>query len=105
MPDIPMLIGNGLLILTFLLSLAYAITYHLVARWWETDFGRSLMSLKIALAVVTGLAAVRILFGVNADWYTALRLIVFVAVPLSLAWRLVVLIKIQRQSRKEDDQA
>jgi hypothetical protein len=99
-----MWIGNGLLTLTFFLSAAYAITYHFTARWWETEFGRSLMSLKIALAGVTGLAIPRIFFGSNQDWYAILRLVVFVAVPLSLAWRLTVLIKIQRASRKEDHQ-
>lgn len=102
MPEYLMLAGNVLLTATFLLSTAYAITYHLTARWWETEFGRSLMSLKIALAAVTSLAVVRIVFRIDAEWYGWLRLIVFVAVPLSLAWRLAVLIKIQRHSRKED---
>lgn len=95
-------VANGLLILTFLLAAAYAIVYHFTARWWESEFGRSLMSLKIAIAVVTGLALPRILFDSDQAWYQALRVIVFVAVPLTLAWRLAVLIKIQRQARKED---
>ena len=101
MDDPAMLIGNGLLILTFLLATAYAIVYHFTARWWDTEFGRSLMSLKIAIAAVTGLGIPRILFGVNQHWYLILRVVVFVAVPLTLAWRLAVLIKIQRQSRRE----
>lgn len=101
MPSL-MLISNGLLILTFLLAAAYAIVYHFTARWWETEFGRSLMSLKIAIAAVTGLSIPRILFGLNSEWYAVLRIVVFVAVPLTLAWRLAVLIKIQLGSRKED---
>jgi hypothetical protein len=99
---VQMAIGNGLLIATCLLATAYAIVYHFTARWWETEFGRSLMSLKIAIALVTGLAIPRILTGANPAWYGMLRIVVFVAVPLTLAWRLAVLIKIQRQARKED---
>lgn len=102
MVDLLMMIGNALLIATFLLASAYAIVYHFTARWWENEFGRSHMAMKIALAAVTGLAIPRILTGANSDWYLLLRLAVFVAVPLTLAWRLVVLIKIQRKARRED---
>lgn len=97
MGEVSMTIGNGLLIITFLLALAYAVVYHFTSRWWESEFGRSLMSLKIAIAAVTGLAVPRILWGLNSPAYTLLRLVVFIAVPVALAWRLVVLIKLQRK--------
>lgn len=96
-----MLVGNGLLILTFLLAAAYAILYHFTARWWESEFGRSLMSLKIAIAAVTGLAVPRIIWGLDSPWYTAFRLVIFIGVPVTLAWRLAVLIKIQRRERDD----
>lgn len=103
MADVSMLIGNGLLILTFLLAAAYAIIYHFTARWWESEFGRSLMSLKIAITAVTGLAIPRILFGLTGPAYTMIRLVVFIAVPVTLAWRLVVLIKLQVLKRRGKD--
>ncbi len=92
-----MVIGNGLVIATFVLALAYAVTYHLTARWWTSEFGRSLMSLKIAIAAVTGLAVPRIIWGLDHVLFNVLRLVVFTAVPLALAWRLAVLIKTQRR--------
>lgn len=101
MDDFSMALGNGLLILTFVLATAYAILYHFTARWWESEFGRSLMSLKIAIAAVTGLGVPRIIWGLNSPFYTMIRLIVFIAVPVTLAWRLVVLIKLQRRGKDD----
>jgi hypothetical protein len=61
------------------------------------------MSLKIAITAVTGLAIPRILFGLTGPAYTMIRLVVFIAVPVTLAWRLVVLIKLQVLKRRGKD--
>jgi len=96
-------IGNALVIVTFLVSLAFCVVYHLKARWWENEFGKSLMTYQLAITGVLGLAIPRIFMGSDNIVYMILRIFVFTCVPVALAWRLSVLIKVQsRRARKEN---
>lgn len=95
------LISNGLVIYTFLISLAFCIAYHFAARWWETEFGKSLMIYQIAMTGVLGLTLPRLLLGGDTPFFQYVRLAVFSVVPLALTWRLLVLIKVQRRARRD----
>lgn len=92
-------VGDVLVIWTFLASLAFVIVYHIRAAWWDNDFGRSLMTYQIAMTVVLGLALPRIFWGGDHLVFQILRVVVFTAVPVALTWRLVVLIRVQRRKK------
>ncbi len=87
--------------ITFLASLAFVITYHVIAKWWSSEFGRSLMIYQVAMTAILGLSSLTSIFG-RADWIVIVGIPIFLVVPIALVWRTVVLIKIQRQAKKED---
>lgn len=91
----------ALILITFVASFIFVITYHLVAKWWSSEFGRSLMIYQVAMTIILGLSTLTAIFG-RTGWIVAIGLAVFLMIPIALIWRTVVLIKIQRQSRKED---
>lgn len=95
------LIGNGLVIYTFMISLAFCVAYHFAARWWETEFGRSLMIYQVAMTLVLGLTLPRLLVGGDNLIFQYVRIAVFAVVPLALTWRLIVLIKVQRRANRD----
>lgn len=97
MDDPSQVIGNVLIVYTFLISLAFCVSYQLYAKWTATDFGRSLMLYQIAMTLILGFVAIRV---IGIDTGPVIRLTVFAVVPLALTWRLIVLIKIQRLSRR-----
>jgi hypothetical protein len=88
--------------ITFLCSLAFVITYHTVAKWWTSEFGRSLMVYQVAMTIILGLSALTSIFG-RTDWIVAIGVAIFLMVPIALIWRTVILIKIQRQSKEGQD--
>lgn len=88
--------------ITFLCSLAFVITYHTVAKWWTSEFGRSLMVYQVAMTIILGLSALTSIFG-RTDWIVAIGVAIFLMVPIALIWRTVILIKIQRQAKEGQD--
>jgi len=94
-------VGDVLVIWTFVASLAFVVSYHITARWWESAFGKSLMIYQIAMTLVLGLTIPRIIIGVDHIAFATLRFIVFAVVPLALTWRISVLIRVQHKSRKD----
>lgn len=87
---------------TFLCSLAFVITYHTVAKWWASEFGRSLMVYQVAMTIVLGLSALTAIFG-RTELIVAVGVIIFLMIPVALVWRTVILIKIQRQAKEDQN--
>jgi len=96
-------IGTILVILDFVASLAFCITYHVLARWWETEFGKSLMIYQILMTLTLGLAIPRIIFGVSSPIFEWTRLVLFAVLPIAVVWRMVVMIKAQRKVSEQHD--
>lgn len=97
-------VGDVLIIWTFLASAGFVILYHVTAKWWNTDFGKSLMTYQLAMTLVLGLSIVRIVLGSSEHpLFAWIRLGVFVVVPLALTWRIIVLVRLQRQKKGRDD--
>lgn len=99
--EVTVIIGNALVIITFLASTGFVVLYHLSARWWETDFGKSLMTYQVAMTIVLGLAVPRIFDWDEHAAFQYVRVAVFTFVPVALIWRIVVLARIQVKARKE----
>lgn len=99
MSDLLQTFGNVLVVYTFIVSALFCVAYQLYARWTETNFGRSLMLYQVAMTLIMGFISVRVI-GIETGPLP--RIIVFAVVPLALTWRLIVLLRLQRLSRKED---
>src|SRR5947207_4424567 len=99
-------IGDVALVSTFLLCLAFVLVYAITSRWWQYEAGRNMMAFMAALAAVTGLATLRLVYP-GGEVFLWLRVAVFAFVPALVAWRLWMLIRIQilRPDEKEDDDA
>lgn len=89
--------------LTFVSSAAFCVTYHVIARWWENAFGRSLMIYQISMTLILGLSTVQTWTGFQHPALSSFGLAVFSVVPLALTWRLLVLIRAQRKAKESDD--
>ncbi len=96
------LLGSGLIVVSTLLALEWVIAYHRLTggQWRHNEMGRHLMAFEGALAAVLTLSSIRIvtdLFGYpDPAWFQALRLIVFVSIPVVFVWRRWLLAKAQQ---------
>lgn len=93
-------IGSWVLVLCAVLSLIFVIGYHFSAFWWETEVGKHLMSIAASEGAILTTQSLRIIFGLNQDWYEAVRLVVFLSLPVVLTWRLVILWKLQIKPKR-----
>ncbi len=84
-------IGDALVIYCAGIGLASVLVHAGVRpRWWTNLWGTHLMIYMVALASTFTLAGVRIIAGASLDtpWYAALRLVVFLLVPIAMTQRL-----------------
>lgn len=95
-------VGNALVVVTAMLAWTFVVTYHVRARWWETETGRNVMAFMAVVAAVCTLAAIRIVAGAGLDtpWYAWLRVAVFAPVPVVIAWRILLLVRAQAEVRR-----
>ena len=92
-------LGSILVLISAVLADACVIYYQVRARWWKTPYGRHLFSFMAVIAVCLNLGFVRFLLG-DSPIFQVIRLVAFVGVPWVLGWRLVILVKAQREERK-----
>jgi hypothetical protein len=84
-------------------SALFCLSYHLVAKWWNHPFGVSLMIYQILMTAVMALSVPRYLFGYAPEWVSVVRTVVYAIIPLTLVWRTVVMIKVQRREGRHYD--
>lgn len=85
-------VGNVLAVVTAVPATLSVLVYARVP-WWRSATGRHLMAFMVALACTFNLAALRILW--EPSWFQAVRVGVFVLVPVVLWWRLWMLVREQ----------
>lgn len=89
--------GSVLIIWAALVGTA-SVVVHARVQWWRTEMGRHLMAYMSVIAVVLVLSCLRIFFG-DTWWFSLLRLITFVGVPIVMTQRLMLQVKAQREAR------
>lgn len=94
-------LGMILFYATAVFSTAFVVTYWYLAPWWKTLGGWFTMELSLALATVCDLGVLRILLGVDSLAFMVVRTVVFAAIPLALARRIVLLVRLQIRSRRD----
>jgi hypothetical protein len=92
-------IGNVLLFITAALCSACALTYGWTTwgGWRDSEVGRHLMSFMISEAAILDLGVVRVAADAagwpDPSWFRALRVVVFVSLPIVAAWRLSIILR------------
>ncbi len=95
-------VSNALILWTFLASLTFCVVYHILTRWWNNAFGRSLMTYQLGMTFILGISAFQSLTGLGLNLASQIvGLTVFSVVPLALTWRLYVLITASRKAKQE----
>lgn len=92
------LIGSLLIFLAAVIGTASAALHLAWVPWRDTEMSRHLAFYMTSLALVLDLSCIRIVFG-DPTWFQVVRLVVFVAVPLSMAWRLRLQVQAHRLDR------
>jgi hypothetical protein len=94
-------LATVLLLADFITSLIFCITYHVTASWWKHPFGVSLMLYQLLMTAVMGFTAWRVMTGTPLPLPVgAVRLVLFAVIPVTLAWRTVVMIRVQRREKE-----
>jgi len=99
----PVFIGSVLVIVSAVMALTFIIGYHVSSNglWRRDPIGRHVMAFVTADFLVFALAAVRFIAGASLDtgWFAWVRVVVFMAIPWTIGWRLLILWRLYRQNR------
>lgn len=87
-------IGNVLIHWAAIVGVA-SVVVHARVPWQTSPMGRHLMYYMSIIAAVLVLSCIRVWFG-DSWWFSTLRLLVFVGVPLVMTQRLVLQVRAQR---------
>lgn len=96
-----MLISKIEVMATAVVSALFCVIYHFMSKWWQSEFGRTLMVYQLGMTGVLGLSMTQIIIGPHM-WITYVGLAVFAVVPIALAGRLWVLIDARRPHESTD---
>jgi hypothetical protein len=92
--------GTVEILLSAALATACVAAQSLLARWWVTPAGRHTWVFQAVFALCLDLWALRIVVP-EGDWFLVARLAAFSGVPVVLAWRLRVIVRTWRASRRK----
>lgn len=88
----------GLATLVTVLCALFIVRYHEKSEgdWRQTETGKHLMSMSVAIGLVCGVWAIGIVLSMlgNRDlpmWFHILRVVAFTTIPAMLVWRLSIL--------------
>jgi len=96
--------GNVLLILAAIPATAAAVLYGTRVTWWRSRWGRHLFSYMTAVALVTDLGIIRLMFG-DRWWFALLRAGAYAAVVAALWWRLLFVYQAYREGSPDESPA
>ena len=85
-------------VVAFCTTVGFIVLYSVVARWWENTLGRCIVALDGSVALTLLPAVLHHAFGWSvaaSPFFAWFSLVSFAAVPLVVAWRAVILLRIQ----------
>lgn len=94
-------LGDWLLVSGFVAALTFVAGYMRV-RWASTEAGRNVMALMAVIALLLGLAAARIVFGINYPGREWIRLGSVILLNIALWWRTVLLWRTTHRTAPDD---
>jgi hypothetical protein len=93
-------LAGFLLVAAFLGGLNFVISYQVLARWWRSEVGRTMMAFAMCETAVLGLSVMVMTFG-DFRGREALSLAAFAAFTAVSWWRWLVLLKAQLPGKGE----
>lgn len=93
-------LGTVLILMSAGLSTSCVAAHALLARWWETHAGRHAFTFQAVLAAVLDLWALRLVIP-DTGWFVLARVLAFVGVPVVIAWRLVIIVRVWHSARTQ----
>lgn len=93
-------IGSVFIVTSALLAVGCVVAHQLLARWWETPYGRHVFAFEFVVATCLGLWALRLVIP-EGEWFQVARLVAFACVPVVLAWRLIIILRVWREERRK----
>jgi hypothetical protein len=85
-------------VIAFCTTVGFIVLYSVVAKWWQNTLGRCIVALDGAVALTLLPGVIHHWFGVSSadtPFFAWFSLVSFAAVPLVVAWRGVILLRIQ----------
>jgi hypothetical protein len=85
-------------VVAFCTTVAFIVLYSIVAKWWENTLGRCIVALDASVALTLLPSVVHHWLGVSSadtPFFAWFSLVSFAAVPLVVAWRGWILLRIQ----------
>jgi hypothetical protein len=86
----------------FFAGVAFIAAYTLLAKWWKTPVGVSIVLLDLMIALILLPDMLLYLLDINvtgSEFWTFLVLGALAAVPVIIMWRLVILVRLQLRGR------
>ena len=93
-------LGNGLILVSALIGIA-SVAVHTQAPWRKSVMGRHLMVYFIITTVILVLSAIKSFLSVDPEWFSTLRLLVFILLPIAMTHRLILQIKAHRLNQQD----
>jgi hypothetical protein len=95
--------GQIITTVAFFAAIAFIILYTVLAAWWRSSLGRSIVALDAAVALTVAPSVLHFLFGVTSlqsETFAYFTLGAFTCIPLIIVWRGWMLWRLQVGSRK-----
>lgn len=93
------MVGTYGIHLCTVLSITFVTLYCWWANPWRTEFGRLILFSNTVLGLLFLFLSIRIIFR-EFTFLMYLRLILFLCIPIYLAWQIWLLYRIQRKGRQ-----
>jgi hypothetical protein len=89
----------------FFACVLFVIVYTAVAPWWRTPMGRNIVSLDLVTALALLPSALHWIFSITvyfSEWYAWFSYSAVGLVPVVIAWRAVILVRLQLRAARLD---
>ena len=84
-------------------AVTFVLCYLALAPWWRSEAGRNIMAVMASMALAFSYFTFAIIQGgVPLGFYPA-RAVIFMFIFLSISWRVVILLRVQRPRRREKE--
>jgi hypothetical protein len=101
MIDVWRVVGNILLVITFVPFFGFLVLYLIrTPKWYKTDFGKFMIALNGVITLQLALGLLRIGLQGNEIWFLITRFVTFLLIPIVGFWQLSLLLKAQREDRR-----
>jgi hypothetical protein len=97
--------GEVITLASFFAAVGFVALYSVLAPWWKTPLGRSIVALDTAVAMTVAPSVLHFVFGVTSlksETFAFFTLGAFTMIPIIIVWRGWLLWRLQTGVRKAE---